>query len=108
MLSEGVDELKKNLEFKDMKFENKTMKFYSLDQKESDDTTRLLHQTIAKVSNDLDNLRFNTAISQMMIFTNHLQEKETINKETLNTFLLLLNPFIPHMSEELNEQMDSF
>ena len=78
------------------------------DQKESDDTTRLLHQTIAKVSNDLDNLRFNTAISQMMIFTNHLQAQETINKGTLNTFLLLLNPFIPHMSEELNEQMDSF
>ena len=67
-----------------------------------------MHQTIAKVSNDLDNLRFNTAISQMMIFTNHLQEQETINKGTLNTFLLLLNPFIPHMSEELNEQMDSF
>ena len=43
-----------------------------------------------------------------MIFTNHLQEQETINKGTLNTFLLLLNPFIPHMSEELNEQMDSF
>ena len=44
----------------------------------------------------------------MMIFTNHLQAQETINKGTLNTFLLLLNPFIPHMSEELNEQMDSF
>ena len=67
-----------------------------------------MHQTIAKVSNDLDNLRFNTAISQMMIFTNHLQAQETINKGTLNNFLLLLNPFIPHMSEELNEQMDSF
>ena len=67
-----------------------------------------MHQTIAKVSNDLDNLRFNTAISQMMIFTNHLQAQETINKGTLNTFLLLLNPFIPHKSEELNEQMDSF
>ena len=44
----------------------------------------------------------------MMIFTNHLQAQETINKGTLNSFLLLLNPFIPHMSEELNEQMDSF
>ena len=67
-----------------------------------------MHQTIAKVSNDLDNLRFNTAISQMMIFTNHLQEQETINKGTLNTFLLLLNPFIPHMSEEINEHMNAY
>jgi len=75
---------------------------------DSKETTRLLHQTIAKVTKDLDNMRFNTAISQMMIFSNHLQGLQTINKETLKTFLLLLNPFIPHMSEELNSQMTAF
>ena len=78
------------------------------EQKDSEETTRLLHQTIAKVTSDLENMRFNTAISQMMIFSNHLQGLDTINKETLKTFLLLLNPFIPHMSEELNEQITAF
>ena len=53
-------------------------------------------------------MRFNTAISQMMIFSNHLQGLDTINEETLKTFLLLLNPFIPHMAEELNAQMTAF
>ena len=78
------------------------------EQTDSKETTRLLHQTIAKVTNDLENMRFNTAISQMMIFSNHLQGLDTINKETLKTFLLLLNPFIPHMAEELNEQINAF
>ena len=78
------------------------------EQTDSKETTRLLHQTIAKVTKDLDNMRFNTAISQMMIFSNHLQGLQTINKETLKTFLLLLNPFIPHMAEELNSQMTAF
>ena len=78
------------------------------EQIDSKETTRLLHQTIAKVTNDLENMRFNTAISQMMIFSNHLQGLQTLNKETLKTFLLLLNPFIPHMSEELNSQMTAF
>ena len=78
------------------------------EQPDSDETIRLLHQTIAKVTNDLDNMRFNTAISQMMIFSNHLQGLASINKETLKTFISLLNPFIPHMAEELNEQMNAF
>ena len=78
------------------------------EQKDSAETTRLLHQTIAKVTSDLENMRFNTAISQMMILSNHLQGLDNINKETLKTFLLLLNPFIPHMSEELNEQITAF
>ena len=78
------------------------------EQTDSKETTRLLHQTIAKVTNDLDNMRFNTAISQMMIFSNHLQGLASINKEKLKTFILLLNPFIPHMAEELNEQMNAF
>ena len=74
----------------------------------SDETTRLLHQTIAKVTNDLDNMRFNTAISQMMIFSNHLQTLDHINKDTLKTFILLINPFMPHMAEEINEYMKAY
>ena len=78
------------------------------DQEDAKETTQLLHQTIAKVTNDLENMRFNTAISQMMILSNHLQGLDIINIETLKTFLLLLNPFIPHMAEELNEQINAF
>ena len=78
------------------------------DQEDAKETTQLLHQTIAKVTNDLENMRFNTAISQMMILSNHLQGLDIINIETLKRFLLLLNPFIPHMAEELNAQMNAF
>ena len=78
------------------------------EQTNTKETTQLLHQTIAKVTKDLENMRFNTAISQMMILSNHLQGLDIINIETLKTFLLLLNPFIPHMAEELNAQMNAF
>ena len=68
-------------------------------------TTRLLHQTIKKISEDLENLRFNTSVSELMIFTNHLSSLKQLNIEVLHTFLQLLNPFAPHISEELNEKL---
>ena len=71
----------------------------------SDETIRLLHQTIKKVSRDLDSLRFNTVVSQLMILTNHLMTLKELDKEVLHQFLILLNPFAPHLSEELNEQL---
>ncbi len=70
-----------------------------------DETTRLLHQTIKKVTLDLDDLRFNTVVSQLMIFTNHLNKLEKLDKGVLHQFLILLNPFAPHLSEELNEKL---
>lgn len=66
--------------------------------------TKLLHQTVRKVTSDIENLRFNTAISQMMILTNLILKEKSVSKETLNTFLLILYPFIPHLAEELNEK----
>ena len=63
----------------------------------------ILHQTIKKVTDDLDTLNFNTAVSQMMIFVNHMLSQETYNEDILHTFLIILNPFAPHLSEELNE-----
>jgi leucyl-tRNA synthetase len=70
-----------------------------------DETTRLLHQTIKKVTLDLDDLRFNTAVSQLMIFTNHLNKLEKLDNGVLHQFLILLNPFAPHLSEELNDKL---
>ena len=69
------------------------------------ETTKLLHQTIKKITDDLENLRFNTSVSQLMIFVNHLSSLEILDKQTLKTFLILLNPFAPHISEELNQDL---
>jgi len=65
--------------------------------------TKLLHKTIKKVTDDLDNLRFNTAISQMMIFSNEMISLPKRNKEMVKTYILLLSPFAPHIGEELWE-----
>jgi leucyl-tRNA synthetase len=65
------------------------------------ETQRRLHQTIKKVSEDLDGMRFNTAIAAMMEFTNHLTKLEARPRPVLETFVLLLAPFAPHLAEEL-------
>ncbi|MEK7336263.1 MAG: leucine--tRNA ligase [Nitrospirota bacterium] len=62
---------------------------------------RLLHQTIKKVSEDIDELRFNTAIAQMMVFTNEMTKAEQRPRALLEPFVLLLAPFAPHVAEEL-------
>ena len=93
------------------RFLKKVWRIYTEDTKKiqegcaTDETVHILHQTIKKVTEDLDNLNFNTAISQMMIFINHLQEQNEYDIQALKTFLILLNPFAPHISEELNEKL---
>ena len=59
------------------------------------------NQTIKKVTEDYENLRFNTAISQMMIFINECYKERKASKEQLEGFLKLLNPIAPHITEEL-------
>ena len=71
----------------------------------NEETKRLLHQSIKKASDDLDGLRFNTVVSQLMILTNHLSTLDILDKDVLRQFLILLNPFAPHLSEELNERL---
>jgi leucyl-tRNA synthetase len=65
------------------------------------DTLRALHRTIQKVTEDTDGMRFNTAISAMMEFTNHMTRLEVRPKKVLDTFVLLLAPYAPHIAEEL-------
>ncbi len=64
------------------------------------DLTTLLHKTIKKVTEDIENLHYNTAISALMILLNGLEERET-TKDYFEIFLLLLAPFAPHIAEEL-------
>jgi leucyl-tRNA synthetase len=65
------------------------------------DTLRKLHQTIQKVTEDLDSMAFNTAISAMMEFSNHLTKMPVRPRSVLDPFVLLLSPFAPHLAEEL-------
>jgi leucyl-tRNA synthetase len=66
---------------------------------------KLLHATIKKVTQDIESFSFNTAISQMMIFVNAFTNVETIPLAAIRTFLILLNPFAPHISSELWERL---
>jgi leucyl-tRNA synthetase len=68
---------------------------------------KITHATIKKVTDDIEALAFNTAISQMMIFVNAFTNLEIIPIATMRTFLVLLNPFAPHISSELWNQLKS-
>ena len=65
----------------------------------------ITNKTIKKVENDLTTMRYNTAVSSLMILTNAYDEKETITKEDYHLLLTLLNPIAPHITEELNEML---
>ena len=93
------------------RFLHKVWRLFNDDSKVIEDncadekTLKLLHQTIKKITEDLDGLRFNTAVSQLMIFTNHLVSLNTLDPDILHKFLQILNPFAPHLSEELNQEL---
>ena len=75
-----------------------------VEKAERDSLNRIMHQTIKKVTEDIENLSYNTAIAVLMEFLNRLtvNNKQLIaNKEMVKTLLLLLAPFAPHMTEEL-------
>ena len=93
------------------RFIQKVWKLFTVDPSKiqencaNEETIKLLHQTVKKVTEDLSDLRFNTSVSQLMIFVNHLTKLEKLDKSVLHQFLLILNPFAPHLSEELNEML---
>ncbi|MBQ4568819.1 MAG: leucine--tRNA ligase [Ruminococcus sp.] len=60
------------------------------------------HKTIKKVTEDIEGLKFNTAIAALMTLINEIYAKGAINKAELKAFLLLVNPFAPHVTEEIN------
>jgi leucyl-tRNA synthetase len=71
------------------------------DTEADEETLRLLHQTIRKVGSDVETFGFNTAISAMMILVNHLGRLDIRPRSVLESFLLILSPFAPHIADEL-------
>ena len=71
------------------------------DDAPNDEQLKALHACIKKVTEDLDGMRFNTAISAMMVFVNDALKWETRPRAVLSPFLNLLNPFAPHLAEDL-------
>lgn len=87
-------------------FLGRTCRFFSnpgnINEKNEDsEVLKGLHKTIRKVEEDIENLKFNTAISEMMIFLNLVYRKEKVSKETAENFIKILSPFAPHLAEEL-------
>ncbi|HVU05431.1 MAG TPA: leucine--tRNA ligase [Polyangiaceae bacterium] len=67
----------------------------------SAETLKLMHRTVKKVTEDVEALRYNTAVSAMMIFTNHLATLSEVPREAAEKLVLILSPFAPHLAEDL-------
>lgn len=70
----------------------------------SKDTIVPMNQTIKKVTEDLENMKYNTAVSSLMILLNELEKLDSVSKKDYRTLIHLLNPISPHITEELNEK----
>lgn len=75
------------------------------EQEGSDEFKRTLHKTIKKVTEDFEALRFNTAISQLMIFINEAYKSDVIPKSAAESFVQMLSPLAPHLAEELWQRL---
>ena len=69
----------------------------------SPEAEKLMHKAIKKVSQDIEEMKFNTCISTFMTMVNEFYKLKKINKSEFKTYLTLLNPFAPHITEELNK-----
>lgn len=66
----------------------------------SEETTKILHKTMKKVTEDMEAMSFNTAISAMMVLVNHLQSLDSVPCEAAEKLALMISPFAPHLGEE--------
>lgn len=67
------------------------------------ETEKIIHKAIQKISQDIEDMKFNTSVSTFMTMVNEFYKLKRINKAEFKTFLTLLNPFAPHITEELNK-----
>ena len=92
------------------RFLEKAERLYTFEAKISTETDeksmKLLHKTIKKVAEDIENYKFNTAIAQLMILVNNWLPNDEANKKIFKEYLaIMLNPFAPHLGEELWERL---
>jgi len=73
----------------------------SPEQKAKDELSKLVHKTLKKVGDDIDNMRFNTAIAKMMELVNEMNKKTQVCRDAYEILLKILSPFAPHMCEEI-------
>ncbi len=85
------------------RFLEKTYRIKSKAKIKNQKLEKLLHQTIKKVSRDIEEMKFNTAIASLMIFVN--QAEKEVPQDIFEKFLLILAPFAPHLAEELWQQL---
>lgn len=98
---DGVRSAKKFLE-RIIRLSKKTNK----DEKEySKNLEVLINKTIKKVTNDLTTMKYNTAVSALMILANSYDEQDSLTLKDMQTLLILLNPICPHVTEEINESL---
>ena len=71
------------------------------------ETEKMINKAIKKVSQDIEEMKFNTCVSTFMTMMNEFTKLKTINKAEFKTFITLLNPFAPHITEELNEKISA-
>jgi leucyl-tRNA synthetase len=76
-----------------------------VDREMTDEEERVLHQTIRKVTEDTENIRFNTAVSAMMVFVNEFLNVDTKPRKAMRAFAVLMSPYAPHFAEELWEHL---
>ncbi|PIP87171.1 leucine--tRNA ligase [Candidatus Campbellbacteria bacterium CG22_combo_CG10-13_8_21_14_all_36_13] len=69
--------------------------------KSNQEEDRIIHTTVKKVGDDIQDFKFNTAISALMVCAKHLEEQKSVSKENFKMFIQILAPFAPHLSEEL-------
>ena len=87
------------------KFLDRVWRLYTesgkIKEEENSNLEKIYHYTVKKVTNDYETMNFNTAISQMMIFVNHVNKEDIFPLTYAENFLKLLNPVAPHITEEL-------
>jgi leucyl-tRNA synthetase len=84
------------------RFLEKVVRLFDKISNQTNDTYQtLLHQTIQAVSEDIEHVKFNTAIAKLMTLVNEFTKAEYVNQEDFELFLKLMNPFAPHLAEEL-------
>ncbi|MFN3454132.1 MAG: leucine--tRNA ligase [Pseudobdellovibrio sp.] len=104
--SNGIDGVKRFLDrLYRLVVNEQTDETHATDNALPPEIAKVLHKTIKKVSEDIENMSFNTSISQMMIMVNELYKHECRSKHALLPLVQLLQPFAPHMAEELWSRM---